>query len=137
MHSSVASFCLRYIRYVGAVAGGGRRQKEDICKELKGEPSKPDDAKPDVVVVRTQPERSPMVYHHFDPATLLDTTKILASSIRRDGHLAIVDNKLAAADDDTELDGDMPKQTIGKPNDFAGAEMERFVTACWLLIVHL
>ncbi|ESK90984.1 hexaprenyldihydroxybenzoate methyltransferase [Moniliophthora roreri MCA 2997] len=58
----------------------------DICKVLKGEPEELHGGIFDVVVCS-------MVYHHFDPAILLDTTKILASSIRQDRHLAIVDNK--------------------------------------------
>uniref|UniRef100_A0A0W0F6D2 Methyltransferase domain-containing protein n=1 Tax=Moniliophthora roreri TaxID=221103 RepID=A0A0W0F6D2_MONRR len=70
-------------------------------------------------------EKCSMAYHHFDPVTLLDTTKILASFIRPGGYLVIVDNEPTAAD---ASDGDMPKHTIGKPGGFTSAEMERLFT---------
>ncbi|ESK90982.1 s-adenosylmethionine-dependent methyltransferase [Moniliophthora roreri MCA 2997] len=97
---------------------GCRRRRSGICKELKGELGELNDAKFDVVVCS-------MAYHHFDPVTLLDTTKILASFIRPGGYLVIVDNEPTAAD---ASDGDMPKHTIGKPGGFTSAEMERLFT---------
>ncbi|KAK7047822.1 hypothetical protein VNI00_006150 [Paramarasmius palmivorus] len=92
-----------------------------ICQELKGEPGELDGAKFDVVVCS-------MAYHHFDPSTLQNTSTILASFLRPGGHLAIVDNEPTAGG----AQGDLPAQTIGKPDGFTSADMERIFSGAGL-----
>ncbi|EEB90505.1 hypothetical protein MPER_11280 [Moniliophthora perniciosa FA553] len=49
------------------------------------------------------------------------------------GHLVIIDNEPTTVNTDTEADGDLPKHTIGKPDGFTGAEMEKLFTDAGLL----
>ncbi|KAF9254216.1 S-adenosyl-L-methionine-dependent methyltransferase [Marasmius fiardii PR-910] len=57
-----------------------------ICQELKGEQGELDGQTFDIVVCS-------MAYHHFDPQNLQNITNILASFLKPEGYLAVIDNQ--------------------------------------------